>query len=245
MSKYVQSCFALVAFILLGFGQLATAQEAAAPTTAPPAVCNPCLFYGGDFNAESSNANALVDELTTGVVSGAFVYVPFVVPEGKVWTVTALFSNNLSYTEVIDPQSAIWSISTGVTQGSGGTAVANGAAPATYTPTGGHGFEMQEYTLMATIIPPVTLTAGEYWMTLVPECKNPIDRACAAASYYLADVAGNSDNHAYGREPRNQAYYFSGEFGYFYWPTWGATGACHGSGCNAFSVGAIGAEVSQ
>ena len=128
MSKYVQSCFALVALILLGVGQLATAQEAAAPTPVPPAVCNPCLFYGGDFNPESSNANALVNELTTGVVSGAFVYVPFVVPEGKVWTVTALFSNNLSYTEVIDPESAIWSISTGVTQGSGGNTVANGAA---------------------------------------------------------------------------------------------------------------------
>lgn len=210
------------------------------------APCNPCLLvYGGDFDANNPNANALADERTTSVVSGASVFVPFVVPQGKTWTVTALFGHVLSYTNVIDPEEALWSISTGVTQGSGGTIVANGAAPAQYFPTGGQGFGMKEYTIVATIAPAVTLAAGEYWMTIVPECTNPIDRACAAAAYYLADVEDVPRHQSRGDEPKDESYYFSGDFGYFYWPTWGSTGACQGTGCDRFSAGVIGNEQSR
>jgi hypothetical protein len=211
----------------------------------PPAYCHPCLFYGGDFDPHNKEANSLANELTTAVVSGARVFVPFIVPAGKTWTVTALFSNNLSYVDVIDPQEGLWSISKGMSQGNGGTIIADGAAPATYVATGRHGFGQTEYTLMLTIDPPVKLKAGLYWMTAIPECKNPVDRACASASYYLSDVEDVPRKHSVGREPDDRSWYFSGEFGYFYYPTWGTNGACQGTGCDRFSAGAVGKESSE
>jgi hypothetical protein len=239
MSKSISLSLALSALIVWSSSS-ATSQEASPKT--PPPYCHPCLFYGGDFDPHNTNANALANELTTSVVSGARVFVPFVVPAGKTWTVTGLFSNNLSYVNVIDPQQGLWSISKGMTQGDGGKVVANGAAPATYTATGRHGFGQKEYRLMLTIDPPVKLKAGLYWMTAIPECKNPTDRACASASYYLSDVEDVSRKHAFGREPNDRSWYFSGDFGYFYYPTWGATGACNGTGCDRFSAGAVGTE---
>ena len=212
-----------------------------APTTPPP-YCQPCLFYGGDFDAHNTNANALANELTTSVVSGARVFVPFVVPAGQTWTITALFSNNLSNVGVIDPQQGLWSISKGMRQGNQGKVVAQGAAPATFTPTGRHGFNQKEYTLMIAIDPPVKLESGLYWMTAVPECKNPVDRACVAASYYLSDVEQVPRRHAWGIAPTDKSFYLSGEFGYFYYPTWGTNGACQGTGCDRFSAGAVGKE---
>lgn len=211
----------------------------------PPPYCHPCLFYGGDFDSKNPNSNALQNELTTSVVSGDAVFVPFVVPLGKTWTIFALFSNNLSYTDVIDPKQALWSISKDMSQGSEGTVVADGAAPATYKPTGRGGFGMREFTLLATIDPPVTLTPGEYWMKAEPECTNAGDRACAAAAYYLSDVEDMPRQEAIGREPIDQSYYDSGIFGYFFWPTWGSSGACQGVGCDRFSVGAIGIEAPE
>src|SRR5277367_3731584 len=101
MSKSMFLSLALSALILLS-SLPATSQETSPKT--PPPYCNPCLFYGGDFDPHNTNANALANELTTSVVSGARVFVPFVVPAGKTWTVTALFSNNLTYVNVIDPQ---------------------------------------------------------------------------------------------------------------------------------------------
>jgi hypothetical protein len=238
----------LMLVLLLANALNSAAQEApsSAPSTSsiptPPPYCHPCLFYGGNFDSKNPNSNALQNELTTSVVSGAAVFVPFVVPFGKKWTIYALFSNNLSYTEVIDPEHALWSISKDMSQGSEGTVVADGAAPATYKPTGRGGFGMREFTLLATIDPPVTLTSGEYRMKAEPECTNAADRACDAAAYYLSDVEDVPRQQATGREPIDQSYYDSGIFGYFFWPTWGSSGACQGVGCDRFSAGAIGTE---
>jgi hypothetical protein len=242
MSKSKFLLLALNALILSS--SLPAVTQNALPNTPPP-YCHPCLFYGGDFDPHNTNANSLANELTTSVVSGARVFVPFVVPAGKTWTVTALFSNNLSNVDVIDPQQGLWSISKGMSQGNGGKVVAQGAAPATFTATGRHGFGQKEYTLMLTIDPPVKLKAGLYWMTAVPECKTPVDRACASASYHLSDVEDVPRKHAVGNEPNDKSWYFSGEFGYFYYPTWGSTGACQGTGCDRFSAGAVGTESSE
>jgi len=241
MPKYF-SLLLLLSTLILWSSLPAASQDSQKIPPTPPAYCHPCLFYGGDFDPHNKEANSLANELTTAVVSGARVFVPFIVPAGKTWTVTALFSNNLSYVNVIDPQEGLWSISKGMSQGNGGTIVADGAAPATYIATGRHGFGQTEYTLMLTIDPPVKLKAGVYWMTAVPECKNPIDRACASASYYLSDVEDIPRKHSVGREPDDRSWYFSGEFGYFYYPTWGTNGACQGTGCDRFSAGAVGTE---
>jgi len=245
MPKSLFLSLALSSLILCSSLPAATQGAERNAPPAAPAYCHPCLFYGGNFDAHNADANALANELTTSVVSGARVFVPFIVPAGKTWTVTALFSNNLSYVNVIDPQEGLWSISKGMSQGNGGTIVANGAAPATYVATGRHGFGQAEYTLMLTLDPPVKLKAGLYWMTAVPECKNPVDRACASASYYMSDVEDVPRKQAIGLEPKDKSFYFSGEFGYFYYPTWGTNGACHGTGCDRFSAGAVGTESSE
>jgi hypothetical protein len=242
MSRNPRLCFATAVIFLLSISHLGAAQQ----EPAGPPSCNPCvLFYGGDFDASNPNANALANEFTTAVVSGATVYVPFVVPEGQTWTVTGLFTNNLSYTPVIDPQEAIWSIVSGMSQGNGGTVIANNASPATYNATGRSGFGMREHTVLTTIDPPVTLAAGEYWMSVVPECKNATDIHCAAAAYYLSDVEDSPAHQAKGDEPKDQAFYLSGEFGYFYWPTWGSNGACQDTGCDKFSAGVLGMSTEQ
>ena len=53
-----------------------------------PSYCKPCLFYGGDFDPNASDANGLANEVDLIVNTGAAVYTPFVVPVNKTWTVT-------------------------------------------------------------------------------------------------------------------------------------------------------------
>ena len=56
--------------------------------SAPPSYCKPCLFYAGDFDSNASDANGLANEVDVLVSTGAAVYTPFIVPQGKTWTVT-------------------------------------------------------------------------------------------------------------------------------------------------------------
>ncbi|GEM_PF-4488454 len=61
----------------------------------PPPYCNPCLFYGGDFDPSGAFPNALDNQ--DSVIEGyAAVYVPFTVPPNQTWTVGGFFSNNVS-----------------------------------------------------------------------------------------------------------------------------------------------------
>src|SRR5205814_4285660 len=73
----------------------------ASPTPTPTVTpsCPPgALWYNGDFNG----ANALANEENTSLGSGQFasVYDNFIVPSGPAWTVTSVFSDNLSSTNI-------------------------------------------------------------------------------------------------------------------------------------------------
>jgi hypothetical protein len=87
--------------------ELALSQAAGAPT--PPSYCQPCLFYGGDFDASNPAATALSNGFVYEDFSSA-TYVPFFVPEGEVWTVKGLFSNNMSTVRSLPstPFSRLW-----------------------------------------------------------------------------------------------------------------------------------------
>src|SRR5205814_2951401 len=92
----------------------------ATPTPTPtPTVTPSCppgaLWYNGDFNG----ANALANEENTSLGSGQFasVYDNFIVPSGPAWTVTSVFSDNLSSTNITG---AAWDIRQGVSEGNGG-----------------------------------------------------------------------------------------------------------------------------
>jgi hypothetical protein len=125
------------------------------------------------------------------------VYVPFVVPDGEQWTVGGLFVNLLSYTNVVDPLRATYSISTGVSKGDAGTTIAIGTAPVSYAPTGRSYESYTEYTLLANIHTTV-LQPGTYWLSLMARCTNPKDTACHLADYYISDVEDNPPLNVWG-----------------------------------------------
>jgi len=88
-----------------------------APT--PPAFCKPCLFYAGDFDSDASDANGLANEVDIIVSTGAAVYAPFIVPKGKTWTVTGLFTDNLMEVARLDPAISPYEIREGIPRAGG------------------------------------------------------------------------------------------------------------------------------
>jgi len=228
-------------------------------TTPGPGQCgNPahhCLFYGGDIN-ESPVAppfilNGLANETTLfapGIPYGAAVWVPFTVPAGETWIVSGLFTNNQSSYGVLDqgtePLSvAAWSINEGVFAGNAGTVVASGTSLATSTPTGRGVFDLQEYTVQVTGLS-VTLTAGTYWMSVVPVCSNAADPFCDGV-FFLSDVEyiNTKPTNAFGPpEPVDASFFDAPYFTESFEPTNGPVGACAGDGCDAFSAGVLGKD---
>jgi hypothetical protein len=226
------------------------------PSTSPTTCGNPagdCLFYGGDFvdNPLGPNlANGLANETTSivpGTPYGAATWVPFTVPKGKTWHVTGLFTNNQSDFGVLDETptqpiaSAWWSINEGVEPGNSGTVLGSGVAAATITPTGRSAFGDNEYTVQVTGLS-ITLTAGEYWMAVVPQCTNTGDPYCDEV-FFVSDVEyiNGLPKNAYGpAEPLYASFLDSTYFGLTFDPANGELGACAGLGCDAFSAGVLG-----
>jgi len=217
-----------------------------------------CLFYGGDFLNDPLYPpflpNGLANESTLlvfGTPYGAAVWVPFTVPEGQTWYVTGLFTNNLSSFGVLDQGTepiavAAWSINEEVFAGNPGTVVDSGTSPATSTPTGRAAFGLTEYTVQVTGLS-ITLTAGTYWLSVVPICSNSADPYCDGV-FFLSDVEylNTTPANAYGpAEPIDSSFFDSPAFGLSFDPTNGAPGACGGDGCDAFSAGVLGTEAKK
>jgi hypothetical protein len=127
------------------------------------------LFYGGDINPNDANSSGLANE-RDAIVDYARTYQNFVVPVGQTWTITGLFSNNLSQ---LNPTQGDWTIRTGVSVGNGGTIVAGSAqtgsvgAPLTQTTTGRSAFGYTEYHDEIDGLN-VVLGAGTYWFNVTP-----------------------------------------------------------------------------
>jgi hypothetical protein len=236
-------------------------KSSAAKATSKPASgkCgNPsanCLFYGGDFVNNPLYppflANGLANESTVivpGSPYGAATWASFTVPAGQTWDVTGLFSNNLSSYGVLDQGAlptavAFWSINEEVFAGNAGTVIDSGTSPATSTATGRAAFSLNEYTVQVTGLS-VTLTAGTYWMTVVPICSNSADSYCDGIFFTTdAEYINATPVNAYGpAEPVDTAFFDSASFGVSFEPAYGELGACGGDGCDAFSVGVLGKE---
>jgi hypothetical protein len=190
----------------------------------PPAYCNPCLFYGGDFDPSGPEPNGLYNGNTS---SSATVYVPFTISKGgKAVTVTGLFANIEYY-----PSSAVfgagngpyatdalWSISTGVASGdlpgappesvvcSGTDTYAdNGASELTFTGRIAFGL-YGEYTTSVQVNGCPELTGPKsgspsgtatYWITVVPECTG----SCSPIGFELSYLSDAEDGGASGRAP--------------------------------------------
>jgi hypothetical protein len=241
---------------VLDYGPFGNVQYKNTPIKVASGECgNPagsCLFYGGDFLYNSlypNIANALANETTVeipGAPYGAATWVPFTVPAGETWYVTGLFTNNLATYGVLDqgaePTSvAYWSINEGLFAGNGGTVVDSGTSPATSTPTGRAAFDQTEYTIQVTGLR-VTLTAGSYWMIVVPICTNTANPYCDGV-FFESDVEylNTTPTNAFGLAETVDASFFDAPyFGESFDPTNGVLGACGGLGCDAFSAGVLG-----
>jgi hypothetical protein len=222
----------------------ALAQNPQQPT--PPPYCKPCLFYGGDFDANGPYPNVLFNQDTLEYSST--MYVPFSVPPNQTWTVAGLFSNNIVEVAALAPPQIEWSISTRVSQGNAGTVIASGTAKATLTPTGRSWNGMNEYTALGRLNADqlVTLTSGHYWMTAVPICTvdDPPKFTCADARFYITDVEDVPAPRSKGFESTDESYWYAPWDGWVYSETGGPNGLCsipgNGDGCDKFSAGLLG-----
>src|SRR5438034_9606337 len=127
-----------------------------------PSGVSSVLWYNGDFNG----VNVLANEDNTALGSGQFasVYDDFNVPSGG-WTLTAVFSDNLSSTTITG---ALWEIRQGISEGNGGTLIASGMTMTpVVTPTGRSGFGFTEY-MIEVIGLNVSLAPGTYWLNVTP-----------------------------------------------------------------------------
>src|ERR1700676_1668333 len=96
------------------------------------------FWYNGDLNGVGFHANGINTS-----DSNSQVFDDFNVPDGQIWNLVAVFSDNLLSTVVTG---ANWEIRTGVGPGTEGTLIASGLnVPAVVTPTGRSGFGFNEF----------------------------------------------------------------------------------------------------
>jgi len=215
-----------------------------------------CLFYGGDFVDNVLGPpllpNGLSNETTTfinGTPYGGATWVPFTVPAGQTWSVTGLFTNNQSSYGVLDQTpntptaAAFWEIQEGTLAGQAGTIIASGTAAATSTATGRSAFGLYEYTVQVEGLS-ITLTAGTYYMAVVPICTNSKNPYCDGR-FFLADVeyVNTKPTHAVGTEPSDASFFDSPVFNETFEPTNGPLGALFGDGGDTFSAGVLGSKM--
>src|SRR6202035_2603085 len=203
----------------------------------PPSYCKPCLFYAGDFDSNASDANGLANEVDVIVSTGAAVYTPFVVPKGKTWTVTGLFTNNFMASYALDPRIIPYEIRKGIPKagGDGGQLVCHGRKPGTLVDLS----VCEWYQCYATIVSNIKgcrLPAGKYWMSVVPYCTNSISCDSGDWRAFLSNDDG-AMNHRFGPlEPANNSFFNSVYFG----ANWEPSSEQQSS--SRFSVGVEGTE---
>jgi len=201
-----------------------------------PSYCKPCLFYAGDFDSNASDANGLANEFDLIISSGAAVYAPFLVPAGKTWTVTGLFTDNFEGSATLDPATSPYEVRKGIPTagGTGGHLVCHGSAKSTNTDTHLSDFGFEVYATKVKV-KKCSLKAGKYWESVIPYCTNPNDSACT--NNYRGFEA-NDDGamaHKVGKpEPANNSFFNSVFFG----ATWSPSSNFQSS--SRFSDGVIG-----
>jgi hypothetical protein len=202
----------------------------------PPTWCRPCLFYAGDFDTNASDANGLSNEFDLTVSTGAAVYTPFIVPKGKTWTVTGLFTDNIMLSEVLDPRTIPFEIRKGIPKagGNGGELVCDGKKPGSLTPLPQNWFGYPWAAAKVEHIKGCRLPAGKYWMSVVPYCTNKNDSYCNDYRAFLANDDGAMAQRFGPLEPANNSFFNSK----FYGANWDPSSKWQTS--SRFSVGVEG-----
>ena len=184
------------------------------------------LWYNGDLDQRDSLVNQ------TGLVDG-LVSDNFVVPVGKTYTITGVFSNDAMY---VDPTglklTAHWEIRSGVSAGGGGILLASGDGPDSASFTG------QTFSHGDTGVPvftnqvnglSVTLGPGMYWLAVAPDLSE--------GNSFIVTTSGSG---AIGSPPGNDGNSFisSTYFGLTFVPT--SAPPIEGSRTRDYSMGLIG-----
>jgi hypothetical protein len=205
-------------------------------TPGAPTYCKPCLFYAGDFDSNASDANGLANENDVTISTGAATYAPFLVPKGKTWTVTKLFSSEFLSAGVLDPTTTPYEVRKGIPAagGNGGHLVCHGSAKGSPVATGlmGFGFNVYAVTVKAS---KCSLKGGKYWMTVIAQCTNANDSNCTNGYRGFTTNDDGAMAHHFGKpEPANNSFFNSVFFG----ATWSPSSNFQSS--SRFTEGVIG-----
>lgn len=212
------------------------AQYKWAPQGIPPALCNPCLFYGGDLDPNDFNAAGMTEENTLLIVGGATTYGAITTPRSL--TITGVLVN-VQASAAFDPQTAVFDIRSGVSDGNGGTQIATGTAGIKVATTGRNFLGFNEFTVEVDI-PATTLAPGTYWFGVQPQCTNELDGSCSTGRIFVSNTTSGPNNVAGFAQVKRQMFLNSDFFG-FSWTNW-----CDSSlgfntlQCGALSFGLIG-----
>jgi hypothetical protein len=207
----------------------------------PPALCNPCLFYGGDLNPADANAAGLSDENTLLIVGGSSTYGSFTAT-GVSATVTGILFNVQASTN-FDPATASYDVRTGVSDGNGGNSVASGTASIAVAATGRNFIGLNEYTV-AVHIPALTLTAGvEYWFNVTPQCTNgATDGSCYEGRIFASNTTQETNNVRGSAQSPHSMYLNSSFFGFTFANWCDSSLGLNSNQCLGLSYGLIGSE---
>ena len=186
------------------------------PNPAVPALCNPCLFYGGDLNPSDANAAGFSDENTL-FIPGSSTYGEVNIPTGTTVRVKGILFNVQAST-AFDPMTASYDIRTGVSEGNGGTSIASGTVGLSVTATGRNFLGVNEYSLLA-VFPSITLTSGDYWMNVTPNCTNTLDGSCSVFRQFASNTTQRTNALHESWQPAHEMFLNSTFFG-FTWANW-------------------------
>jgi hypothetical protein len=204
----------------------------------PPALCNPCIFYGGDINPFDINADGFSDENTLLIVGGSNTYGAVVLPyqaalKGIVF--------NIEASDAFDPQTATYDIREGVSEGNGGFSVQSGSSKIQIQATGRNAFGLYEYAI-SVHFPTVTLEPGvEYWFNVQPQCTNgATDASCYIGRFFVSNTTQGTNN-IHGMDQPGHSMFFNSTYFGFAWANWcdAALGTTQGQ-CNLMSYGLVG-----
>lgn len=182
----------------------------------PPALCDPCLFYGGDLNPASRNANGFSDEDSV-FIPGSSTYGAFF--SRTTVTVTGILFN-LQADANFDPLTASYDVRTGVSEGNGGTSLASGTASIQVAATGRIFTLINEYTVLVRLPAPLVLNPGEYWFNVTPTCTNgATDGSCSVGRFFASNTTQKTNQVLGSHQPQAEAFLNSAFFG-LSWVNW-------------------------
>jgi hypothetical protein len=207
----------------------------------PPALCDPCLFYGGDINTSDFNAAGMSDENTL-LVTNSSTYTNFTLNRDLTFTVTGILIN-VQADANFDPLTATYDIRTDVTEGLGGTSLASGTANTQVAATGRNFLGLNEYTVAVQLSTPLVLGPGSYWVNITPTCTNgAVDGSCSVGRFFLSNTTQGTNN-VNGAAQRNGEMFLNSSFFGFSWANWcDPSIGFNQNQCRAASFGLMGTQ---